>query len=194
MKHLKRNAAMDTQAPENNETGEIAGGCKVIERAAYHEAGHAALMYLFKHPLDRVSIVPDKGTDSLGHIKRCKPPKWFRPHPRMDFRHEKRIGETIMILLGGIEAELLFTGNFGEEGAVADLIEIDAHVTYLFDGAVREKYMAFVQARVHKMINDPVAWMLVQEIASALLEHRELGSGRFRQVCKASMRKAVRLL
>src|SRR4029077_10176121 len=79
------------------------------EATAYHEAGHAVMGLALGRPVQQVSILPDRV-----HLGWCEFRKGaYRPS-------EDWLEREILIALGGIAAELHFTGKYGEIGATRD--------------------------------------------------------------------------
>jgi peptidase M41-like protein len=92
------------------------------EGTAYHEAGHAALMFHFKQIIEIVTII--SAEDSLGY---CKGER-LDDFPLLDQiddpneveRAVRIYEEEILICLAGPEAEGLFTGHYYSIGAGGD--------------------------------------------------------------------------
>lgn len=79
------------------------------EATAYHEAGHAVIPLALGRPAQQISVLPDR--DSLGQYEFGK--NVFRPS-------EDWLEREILIALGGIAAEAVYTGRYAWDGASRD--------------------------------------------------------------------------
>lgn len=70
-----------------------------LERTAYHEAGHAVVAHTLGHATKRVSIIPDKSDNTLGHRAGYK--TTINPEIQMNGKYKNRLEEFIVINFAG---------------------------------------------------------------------------------------------
>lgn len=108
---------------------------------AYHEAGHAFVNLYYGLISRKVTIIPDKERESLGHHE----PVWLLEYSydpsdyffenNIDLPNDAIIEYLTMSLMAGIISGAFYTGEYNWGGSFSDLDRIlDVHVSYgIFD-------------------------------------------------------------
>ena len=81
----------------------------MLERVAYHEAGHAVAAVAVGRRFLRVSIIPDDET--VGRCTFPRPSRPFHSITTVDGRDRRRLNAAIVTTLAGLEAEAIFSGE-----------------------------------------------------------------------------------
>jgi hypothetical protein len=148
---------------------------KALEPVAYHEAGHAVILWRWDVPLQgAVTIVPDYEWGSAGAVD--------LPNPDMDdavgseraYMLEGRIASQ----LAGYLAEKRYTGKRANyRGANYDL----RHARFDCEEAINTTdervigaYLKYMTLRVQELLDRPDIWAAVTGLATKLLERRTL--------------------
>lgn len=173
---------------------------------AYHEAGHAAMAYLFRLPIIDLSIKPDEDNYVQGCVRlAAKPTKRrifiecddgsfrlnrniiqladgsFEPKENIPVRRRSRIQieKEIVILLAGGLVEMILQGSFIEHPGGSSLDLSEAHRLAL-ENAPRWHCLPdsfFTRLQIESMYLVDYSWQMIDSLAQALLE-REALSGR----------------
>lgn len=157
-----------------------------LERTASHEAGHAVAGYALSRPFRRVSIKP--GKNNLGHCLFEPYGKSFDPELDLNSRIRERLEAGIICAYAGAAAEEALTGCHDPEESESDrqgAIDLAMYIT------VQEEelnaYPTWLSLRAKNMMCSPKWRPVVEALAKELLEHREFGSRRARQIIKRSL-------
>jgi hypothetical protein len=126
---------------------------------AYHEAGHAVIALALGRNVQRVSILPNQL-----RLGQCELKKG-RAKPAHD-----PVEVEILILLGGVAAEAVYTGEYAWAGAQQDLRAVRGMTSQRASG---EKQVARLERRlldkVEHLLADPAVWRATELIAAELL-------------------------
>ncbi|WP_254508430.1 M50 family metallopeptidase [Anatilimnocola floriformis] len=126
---------------------------------AYHEAGHAVIALALGRNVQRVSILPNQLRLGQCELKkgRAKP-----AHDPLEVE--------VLILLGGVAAEAVYTGEYAWGGAQQDLRAVRAMT---MQRAGNQKQVERLERRlldkVEYLLADPATWRATELIAAELL-------------------------
>ena len=163
----------------------------LLERVAYHEAGHAVAAIRFKRSFRHATIVP-KG-DGLGHVLYAKFHESFRPDVEINRRVEDSLEKCILIAMSGMAAEKRFVGRRNWGGGEGDMKNAIDMAGYLYEGEVLGKYLGFMIARADSLMRYSIIWAQVEAVAAALVEHRHLSAPMVRRVCSGTILDGTRI-
>jgi ATP-dependent Zn protease len=143
---------------------------KRIDATAYHEAGHVAAYLSLGIGFKYVTIEP--GDDALGHCKGV-----IRGGKRLELdtylgnaRGRDWIEKHVTIFLAGNVAERCFTGRKAVAGSGHDFSAACNLLSNLCgDDDEVSAYFDLMYVRVRNLLTMPLEWMIVQRIASELL-------------------------
>jgi ATP-dependent Zn protease len=126
---------------------------------AYHEAGHAVMALALGRPVHRVTIEPD-----ALRLGRCDLTKG-------SFRPSKDALETeTLILLAGLAAEAMQTGEYRLEGAATDLRRVRSFAKSRAGGERQiERFERRMLSKTEHILGQPGVWLAVERIADELL-------------------------
>lgn len=144
------------------------------EETAYHEAGHAVMgCVLERYPLS-VSIVGDgKGAVGKTEFEQDAPLGGFRHFDQSETKKKYIRTRVLIEVAGTIAHDIKFPGRAHDEGDAYDdhwakqLVTEGAHVEDDRDG-----YLASARQEAEGLLKKN--WPLVEKVAAALLERREL--------------------
>lgn len=162
-----------------------------ITISAYHEAGHAVVAYDQGVRVHGISVVPDEGRmghiaiDTL-HLNRLA----VTFHNNKGARNRFTMERHVMVLQGGHAAVRRLDSAGAElartaQGEGSDL-NIAMGLVRAFATSEREaeKYYQWLDARTEGILSSPMRWFQVRMLATALLEHRQLGTRKVREIVK----------
>ncbi len=171
----------------------MSGPSKAEAATAHHEAGHAVLAFRegAARQLLSVSIVPDPGNGTLGHVRRGKSrrvrdvepgedgkPRYFYRDfdPAFDSARlsERRLKPMIIAAFAGVIAEKRFSGRrHNWVGADRDLRIADQLVGYLV-GSARQarKYSEYLWVVAEESVE--LHWTGINELANELLARKTM--------------------
>jgi len=159
-----------------------------LERTAYHEAGHAVAAYVFKRPIDKLTIVPDADSYGAAHYRAG----WFdhlKPDVQITIRTRERLEAGIVCGLAGTAAEMIFAGPEAEKLAGTDLAQVATCADYLTGGIEEaEAYLKWLVIRTDALLQREPRWSCVEVLAAALLKRRHLSGRRARQIIRSTER------
>jgi hypothetical protein len=168
---------------------------------AFHEAGHAVVLYLEdgRCRFEKVSIRREDG--SLGRIHLLPDPPGFEPDVDLDASGQLLLEQKAMCAVAGYWAERRWTSRRPgrrrdwlahiREGAAPDLSEADdlAHRANGIDKVrVERAWLKWIDERVKAQLDDPRTWQLVSLVALELLERKILSGEEFSDVVERSAR------
>ena len=107
-------------------------GYKQIERAAFHEAGHAVMAHRFRRPLRVVEISEHGAGNTL-----CLELRADAKHKFSLERYRELVIEEIHVWSAGWVAEELFAGTFDPSAARVDIERVQFWLTELGIGSGR---------------------------------------------------------
>jgi hypothetical protein len=149
-----------------------------VERAAYHEAGHAVMAYLSRRRFCYVTIDQnelDEVTRGFVRVSRLKS-SWNDICCSGGSQARATIEREIKITIAGEAAEALLAGRNNWVGAKQDIEKC-----YDFCGSQcgsmeeSDAYLKWLWLRVQNKLKLPLNWACVQALAGALLKHRRIG-------------------
>jgi len=152
---------------------------KKLREVAFHEAGHAASSFFLGVKIKKASIIPDPERGTLGSVHHPSFGSNLRPDVRVGLKARDTLEKHILIFFAGALAERRVRGRGNWVGARFDHHEATGLAIYL-NGSLRstEQYLAWIHVRAEEMLDRPGYWPVVEAIAAALLEHRELAGDR----------------
>jgi len=167
--------------------------------AAYHEAGHAVVAWDQGVRVHGISVVPDEGRmghiaiDTL-HLNRLAVTFPSNKGARNRFTMERHV----MVLQGGLAAvRRLDQAGAGLEGKIRS----EGSDPNIAMGLVRafatseqeaEKYYQWLDSRTAGIMANPMRWHQVQALAEALLELKQLGAKKVREIIREAGEKWCR--
>ena len=159
-------------ASATGEPAMTAAKLRRLEMVAYHEAGHAVIAWRNHIRFKHVTIVPVEG-ESLGHVRNCGYPSWFRPDIELSDRIHMRVEHEILLDLAGQIAQAKFLGRRPRWGMESDDHSAVDMAYRLFDSPdTVDAYLKFCYERAKDLVNGQ--WPYIERLAQALLEKRTL--------------------
>jgi hypothetical protein len=157
-----------------------------LESVAYHEAGHAVACIELRRPFKSVTIVPKD--DSLGHLLKNPAPASIRPEVDAGDKVDRWLEREVSIVLVGLAAEHRHTGRHNWRGARRDLDHAVDLASYLhFDPKLMGKYLTYMVEKAKHFVADPLAWIRIEALATALMKYHTLSARRARAVCQEAL-------
>jgi len=140
-----------------------------LKGTAYHEAGHAVAALLLGRRFKAISIEPDG--DILGLVSGIAWPRAFRPDTDdIDSRARSNIEKRIMIAAAGEGAESLYTGRRVMHYACQDAMQAVDLASYVCpENEECSAYTNWLWLRAKNLIREPRSWIMVEALASKLL-------------------------
>jgi hypothetical protein len=158
-----------------------------LERAAYHEAGHAVASYLVHRRLACVSIVPNPDDNTLGRCE-YRNLATFKPDAPLTCRFRSQIEKLITVLLAGAMAERLRTGRIYRKGSDDDMTQAYDAAMCLFDEDKEARaFVDWLWERTRNLIGFEPHWAAVEALAKELRERRFIGERLARQIIRQAM-------
>jgi ATP-dependent Zn protease len=155
-----------------------------LRATAYHEAGHAVVSLERGHSVQSATIIPNEDDGTLGICQNSRPPKWFKPDEGNGFREQRWIEARVIILMAGMVAEREVCGRNNWVGANHDHQHAVDLASSMYDGAVLDRFVAFMLERTRSLIRGPAIWLKIEATAAALIEQRTLSGKRITQTCR----------
>jgi len=161
--------------------------------SAYHEAGHAVVAFDQGVRVHGISIIPDEGR--MGHVSidtlllnRLAPTFQYNKGARNRFTMERHV----MVLQGGHTAvhrldptrkgqAKTINGEGSDHGIAMSLIK-----AFAVRELEIEKYYQWLNARTEGIIANPMRWFQIRTMAEALLEHKQVGARKVREIIKGA--------
>ena len=139
---------------------------------AYHEAGHAVAAWCKELKFRYVTVKPDAGAGSLGHVL-CGFPKWFQPDVESSDRIRLHAERHIIVNFAGQHAETRFRGKRPRYGMYRDNKQTVELASYLFDlEETMEAYLHYCFLASRDLV--ATNWAAIKAVAAALLERQTL--------------------
>ncbi len=158
-----------------------------LERAAYHEAGHAVASYLVHRRLACVSIVPNPDDNTLGRCE-YRNLATFKPDEPLTCRFRSQIEKLITVLLAGAMAERLKTGRICRKGSDDDMTQAYDAAMCLFDEDKEARaFVGWLWERTRNLIGYEPHWAAVEALARELRERRFIGERLARRIIRESI-------
>lgn len=161
---------------------------KDLERLAYHEAGHAVAAYLMNLRFKTVSII-SKETG----FERCHFTKWPKNYYQERNRSPKSrnlIEKEVTTVVAGHLSERMLAGETEPIGEHHDVTMAQKLLDSLC-GSTEETdaYLRWQWVRTKNMLRLPLNWMMVEALATALIERRELSEESARSIFQETQGK-----
>jgi hypothetical protein len=158
-----------------------------LERAAYHEAGHAVASYLVHRRLACVSIIPNPIDNTLGHCE-YRNLADFKPDAPMNSRLRVQIEKLIIVLLAGAIAERLRAGSVYRNGSEDDMTLAYNAAMYLSGEAKEARaFVNWLSAHTRNLLASGPQWAAVEALAGELTERRFIGERLARQIIRKAL-------
>ena len=158
-----------------------------LERAAYHEAGHAVASYLVHRRLACISIIPNPVDHTLGHCE-YRNLATFKPDAPITNKLRARVENLIIVLLAGGVTEDLRTGRIFRKGSDEDMKQAHDAAMYLFDDD--KEATAFVNwlgEHTRSILSYGPHCAAVEKLAKELAARRFIGERLARQIIRDSI-------
>jgi hypothetical protein len=153
-----------------------------LERAAYHEAGHAVASYLVHRRLACVSIIPNPVDNTLGRCE-YRNLATFKPGGPLTGRFRAQIEKLIIVLLAGAIAERLKTGRIYRKGSDDDMKQAYDAAMCLFDEEKEARaFVDWLWEHTRNILDYEPHWAAVEALARELTERRFIGERLARQI------------
>ncbi len=147
---------------------------KGIERAAYHEAGHAVASRLLHRAFKYVSI--ELEGDSVGRLisRKCSI-DWDNDQYDDSARARNRRDQLVMISLAGLEAEKIFCRRYNWRGSDSDIhASIEMLLSWCGSAEQTSAYVEWLRIRAKGLMQ---YWFgAVYVLAQELLKKRRIGA------------------
>lgn len=158
-----------------------------LQRAAYHEAGHAVASYLVHRRLAYVSIVPNPTDHTLGHCE-YRNLATFKADAPLTCRFRTQIEKLITVLLAGAMAERLRTGRIYRKGSEDDMAQAyDAAMCLFDDHKEARAFVNWLREHTENLIGYGPHWAAVETLAKELMERRFIGERLARRIIRESI-------
>lgn len=162
-----------------------------LERAAYHEAGHAVVACELHRRFEYVTIVPTDG--SRGSV-RPTPLRNFQPDGILDRRTCALVQREVMWFVAGSIAEKLHTGRgdwkVGARGDIHEAFNLAEYATSSDEEA--GAYVGWLRERTMNMLQQPILWASVEALATALLEQKTIRWRAARRIIREAKEAHIR--
>lgn len=164
---------------------------KELAATAYHEAGHVAAHLKFEIPFKYATIIPDPKRDSLGHVQRNK---WQKKLvEKLDYggiltpSEEIRMKKEMITFVAAAVAEAKYLkkkkippGWYGDREQCVDLM-----LRVLDCGEkVAAAYFNYIVEETKELIDNPLLWDFIKELATQLLEQKTLSYKKCQEIFK----------
>ena len=158
-----------------------------LERAAYHEAGHAVASYLVHRRLACVSIIPNPVDNTLGRCE-YRNLATFKPGAPLTGRFRSQIEKLITVLLAGAMAERLRTGRIYRKGSGDDMKQAYDAAMCLFDEEKETRaFVKWLWERTRNILSYGPHWAAVETLAGELKERKFIGERLACQIIRGSI-------
>jgi hypothetical protein len=158
-----------------------------LERAAYHEAGHAVASYLVHRRLACVSIIPNPVDHTLGHCEYRNLAN-FKPDAPMNNRLRAQIEKLIIVLLAGAIAERLRAGSVYRNGSEEDIrLAYDAAIYLFGEDKEARTFVNWLSAHTKNLLASGPQWAAVEAFAIELTERKFIGERLARQIIRKAL-------
>jgi len=158
-----------------------------VQRAAYHEAGHAVASYLVHRRLACVSIIPNPVDHTLGHCE-YRNLATFKPDAPLTGRLRAQVEKLIIVLLAGGITEDLRTGRVFRKGSDEDMKQAHDAAMYLFDDDKEAKtFVNWLREHTRNILSYGPHWAAVEALAGELAERRFIGERLAHQIIRRSI-------
>ena len=159
-----------------------------LERAAYHEAGHAVVSYLVHRRLAYVSIVPNPADHTLGRCE-YRNLATFKPGAPLTGRFRAQIEKLIIVLLAGAMTERLKTGRVYRKGSDDDMKQAcDAAMCLFFDEEKEARaFVDWLWEHTRNILSYGPHWAAVEALAIELTERRFIGERLAHRIIRESI-------
>lgn len=158
---------------------------KERRETAHHEAAHAVVYFWSDVPFRKVTIKPDKKSDSLGHVALHRTPRWMCEPvgSTEETRSRSRIEAEVVALYAGQLAQARLTGKHPEDGHWKDAHDAVTLAYRLFSNTdVVNAFLHFCYLHAREWIYAQTHWVEIQAVAEALLERETLTRNQVSQV------------
>lgn len=163
----------------------------MLERTAYHEAGHAVARHELGMAIREVSIIPNVKEKRLGYVSYYPQPS-FQPEFDSSPKTLALVQKQIMFCYAGVVAEALFCGRHDWRGAGADMDTAeDLAMCVVGENKEFEAYMRWLKIRTRNLMASPIVWVKVEAVAQTLLERKRLSGKETKQIIVERMAKAI---
>ena len=158
-----------------------------IQRAAYHEAGHAVASYLVHRRLACISIIPNPVDHTLGHCE-YRNLATFEPDAPLTSRLRAQVEKLIIVLLAGAVTEHLRTGRVFRKGSDEDIKQAHDAAIYLFDDDKEATaFVNWLREHTRNILCYGPHWAAVEALTGELTERRFIGERLTRQIIRRSI-------
>jgi hypothetical protein len=138
---------------------------------AYHEAGHAVAAYVLKRPLGSVSLHQPESPPPESPPPLSPQPEVLTPEPPAPELEDAE--RDVIVLLAGVEAEALLTGDFDWWAAEADRERAEALLGRMLAAGYRAEPRDAQEAELGSALRgEPsrYAWEILRHRAHALMQ------------------------
>ncbi len=162
---------------------------KDLESLAYHEAGHAVAAFHHNVRAKKLSILPEPG--SSGRL--TYHPYFSGIHPEGDTspRVQRRLENMALVCCAGPAAERRFNARgyrtYHGKGDWQYAIDLLSHLSG--DDEILSAYFNLIDLQARKFVHLPWVWSCIEDLAAALLEHKELTGKQVRSVIEETIRE-----
>jgi len=143
-----------------------------IECVAYHEAGHAYIMWRNQVPINKVSIISNENI--LGFVRKDGRYKYKFENSDGSLRMSEFV-KFVLIDISGVTCEALFSGKFNFLGGSSDYNKLlEVLTSYISDEEERYAFMDWIFLSSINYMSIWQNWMFVDHFAKILLEKKKM--------------------
>lgn len=148
---------------------------RTLESTAYHEAGHAAMQFMFELKIEKATIV--SGDEYLGVVSgQVATEDHSLDVDTSDEARQKAEKDAMVFLAGGIAQKRFDPKGYKHKSSERD-IRFAMNVLSYFTGGVNEEteaYFRYLKIRTKNLVCGVYLWPVVQVIAKELLLRQTL--------------------
>ena len=158
-----------------------------LQRAAYHEAGHAVASYLVKRRLSYCTIEPNQDRHTLGHCE-YRNLATFKPDAVLTGRLRNQIEKLIIVLLAGAVAERLKFGRTYWKGSENDMEQAHELAIYLCnEDKEATAFVNWLWEHTRNILEFGPHWAVVEVISEELIKSKYISERQVRKIIRATL-------
>jgi hypothetical protein len=162
-----------------------------LQRAAYHEAGHAVASYLVKRRLSYCTIEPNPDNHTLGHCE-YRNLATFKPDAVLTGRLRNQIEKLIIVLLAGAVAESLKFSRTYWKGSEDDTTQAHDLAIYLcIEDKEAGAFINWLWQRTRNILEFGPHWAAVEAISEELMKSKYMSERQTRKIIGTTLQRVA---